>query len=159
MAEDGRQASGGESAPPPAVDRPRREREHSARAGAARPRRLGPRDWLDEVRRRKVPRAAVAYLVGVFGVFQGVQVILSAFNLDPRFLTWVVVLGAIGFPLNLLLAWHFDIFAPSDAPAGPVPESAFPGGAERRVRLRKPTWAAIAAVASRLVKRILAGLP
>jgi tetratricopeptide (TPR) repeat protein len=147
MAEDERQASGGESAPPPAFDRPRRDPEHSARAGDARPRRLGPRDWLDEVRRRKVPRAAVAYLVGVFGVFQGVQVLISAFELNPRFLTWVVVLGAIGFPLNLLLAWHFDIFAPSDAPAGPVPESAFPGGAERRVRLRKPTWAAIAAMA------------
>jgi tetratricopeptide (TPR) repeat protein len=89
----------------------------------------------------------VAYVVAAFGVFQGVQVLISAFDLDPRILAWVVVVGAIGFPLNLVLACHFDVFAPSDAPAGAVAESAFPGGAERRVRLRKPTWAAIGLMA------------
>jgi hypothetical protein len=104
------------------------------------------RDWLAEARRRNVPRAAVAYLVGALGVLQLVQVLVSALDLGPRLVTWVVVVGAVGFLPNLVLAWHFDVFAESGYPGGRG-GSAFPGGVERRVRLRKPTWAAIGAAA------------
>jgi tetratricopeptide (TPR) repeat protein/TolB-like protein len=110
---------------------------------AARPR-SGLQAFLAELQRRRVPRAAVAYLVATFGVMQGVQVLIAAFELPNWILTTAVVLAFLGFPLNLLLAWFVDV-----VPAGSPPAAAGQGGwaPERRIVLRKPTWAAIGVMA------------
>lgn len=94
--------------------------------------------FLAEVRRRQVPRASLAYLVAAFGILQGLQVLMAAFGLPGWVLTSATVLAVVGFPVNLLLAWYIDVGA--DA------ERALPGSPwspERRIRLRKPTWAAV----------------
>ena len=103
-----------------------------------------PRSFLQvfasELQRRRVPRAAVAYLVASFGVMQGLQVLIAAFELPNWLLTAAVVLSFVGFPINLVLAWFVDV-----VPAGTPPQvGGEPGWApERRIVLRKPTWAAI----------------
>ena len=96
--------------------------------------------FASEMHRRRVPRAAVAYLVATFGVMQGLQVLIAAFELPNWILTAAVVLAFVGFPVNLVLAWFVDV-----VPAGEPPQAAGePGWApERRIVLRKPTWAAI----------------
>lgn len=120
--------SGAPAAPPGAPPRPR------AGLGA----------FLGELQRRRVPRAAVAYLVASFGVLQGVQVLMAAFDLPSWILTASVVLAFVGFPLNLVLAWFVDV-----VPAGAPPAASGEGGwsPERRIVLRKPTWAAIGVLA------------
>jgi tetratricopeptide (TPR) repeat protein len=97
-----------------------------------------------ELRRRRVPGAAVAYLVVAFGVLQGVQVLIAAFELPNWILTAAVVLSFVGFPVNLVLAWLVDV-----VPAGSPPAKAGEAGwaPERRIVLRKPTWAAIGGMA------------
>ncbi len=95
--------------------------------------------FLAEVRRRQVPRAALAYLVAAFGILQGVQVLMAAFDLPGWLLKAATVLAVVGFPLNLVVAWYVDV--------GGDAERALPGSPwspERRVRLRKPTWLAVA---------------
>ncbi len=103
-------------------------------------RRSGFQAFASELQRRRVPRAAVAYLVAAFGAMQGVQVLIAAFELPNWLLTAAVVLAFVGFPVNLVLAWFVDV-----VPTGAPPQAAgAPGWApERRIVLRKPTWAAI----------------
>ena len=96
--------------------------------------------FASELHRRRVPRAAVAYLVASLGVMQGLQVLIAAFELPNWILTAAVVLAFVGFPVNLVLAWFVDV-VPTGAPPAEV---GAPGWApERRIVLRKPTWAAI----------------
>jgi len=96
--------------------------------------------FVSELHRRRVPRAAVAYLVATFGAMQGLQVMIAAFDLPNWVLTAAVVLSFVGFPVNLVLAWFVDV-VPTGAPPQ---EGGEPGWApERRIVLRKPTWAAI----------------
>ncbi len=106
--------------------------------------------FVDELRRRRVPRAALAYVIAVFGLFQGAEVVVHALDLPHWVLTACVVLAAAGFPVNLVVAWHFDI-APARAgeTATPHPAQApgSPWSPERRIVLGKPTWAVVGIMA------------
>jgi len=111
--------------------------------GAAPPR-SGLQRFLGELQRRRVPRAAVAYLIASFGALQGLQVLMAAFGWGNWVLTGAVVLAFVGFPLNLVAAWFVDVVPPG----GGSPARRGGGWApERRVVLQKPTWAAIAGMA------------
>jgi hypothetical protein len=115
-------------------------------AGAVLRRQSWPRAFASELHRRRVPRAALAYLVASFGVMQGLQVLMAAFDLPGWVLTAAVALAFVGFPLNLLLAWFVDIAPPEPRSAGGPPViGRYPRrwAPERRVVLKKPTWAAI----------------
>lgn len=114
--------------------------------------------FLGELHRRRVPRAALAYLIAAFGVLQGLQVLIAAFGWGNWVLTTAVVLAFVGFPLNLVAAWFVDVVPPGRGFA----ERRGAGWApERRIVLRKPTWAAIGimavAVATLAAWRLLAG--
>ena len=104
--------------------------------------------FVAELQQRRVPRAALAYLIAVFALLQGVEHVVHILELPHRILTICIVLGALGFPLNLLLAWHFDI-APlrhgEAVTAHPGKTSLF--SPERRIVLKKPTWAVIGVMA------------
>lgn len=67
---------------------------------------LGP--FLDELKRRKVIRAALMYVVVGLAVIEGADLIL-----DPLQLGWlypaVVVLTLLFFPVAMVLAWSFDL--------------------------------------------------
>lgn len=67
------------------------------------------RDFLEELRRRKVYRAAAGYLVTAFVVVQLADLAAGAFELPEWFEPIVWVLCALGFPMSLALAWAFEL--------------------------------------------------
>jgi TolB-like protein/tetratricopeptide (TPR) repeat protein len=82
--------------------------------------------WYEELKRRRVFRAVVAFGVVAFAVLQVVEPVLHAFHLDDRWLTAVVLALAAAFPLVVVLAWVFDLrggrierAAPMAGPAAP----------------------------------------
>jgi len=85
--------------------------------------------FLDELKRRKVYRVAVAYVIAGGGVIQLASAVFPAWELPSWALRLTVVLLLIGFPLALLLAWAFDVTpqgirATPALPIDPVPEFA-----------------------------------
>jgi tetratricopeptide (TPR) repeat protein len=84
---------------------PREEEGPGADGGAADapPRR---RSLFAEIRRRKIVKTSTAYLIGVFAFLQGVEAVRATFDLPTWLNTATVVLGAVGFPVNVFLAWQ-----------------------------------------------------
>jgi TolB-like protein/Tfp pilus assembly protein PilF len=71
----------------------------------------GLREFLVELKRRKVYRVAVVYAVVAFVIWQASEIAFPALHLPEWTLTFVVVLTLVGFPIALVLAWAFDITA------------------------------------------------
>lgn len=73
--------------------------------------RSASRFWalLLELRQRKVCRAALVYTVVVWLVYQVAEIVLPALGAPPWVLAAVVILGVLGFPVALVLAWTFEI--------------------------------------------------
>lgn len=67
------------------------------------------RRFLAELKRRKVYRVAVAYLVVGFAVLEGADIVFPRLGLPPWSVTLVIALAGVGFPLALVLAWAFDL--------------------------------------------------
>ncbi|HEV8618389.1 MAG TPA: hypothetical protein VGQ70_02745 [Candidatus Udaeobacter sp.] len=67
--------------------------------------------FFEEVKRRKVYRVAVAYIIGAGGVIQLASAAFPAWELPNWALRLVIVLLLIGFPVALILAWAFDVTA------------------------------------------------
>ena len=65
--------------------------------------------FLAELKRRKVYRVAVVYVIVGAGIWAGAEVAFPALNLPPWCLTLVVVLTLIGFPIALVLAWAYEV--------------------------------------------------
>jgi TolB-like protein/Flp pilus assembly protein TadD len=65
--------------------------------------------FFDEVKRRKVYRVAVAYVIAAGGIIQLASASFPAWELPNWSLRFVIVLLLIGFPIALILAWAFDI--------------------------------------------------
>ena len=67
--------------------------------------------FFEELKRRKVYRVAVAYVIGAGGVIQLASAAFPAWELPNLTLRVVIVLLLIGFPVALILAWAFDVTA------------------------------------------------
>lgn len=67
------------------------------------------RSLFQELKRRRVFRAAGVYVVAAFAALQGASVIVPALHLADWTMTLLVVLALTGFPVALGLAWVFDI--------------------------------------------------
>jgi TolB-like protein/Flp pilus assembly protein TadD len=65
--------------------------------------------FFEEVKRRKVYRVAVAYIIAAGGIIQLASAAFPAWELPNWSLRLVIVLLLIGFPIALILAWAFDI--------------------------------------------------
>lgn len=65
--------------------------------------------FFDELKRRKVYRVAVAYIIAAGGIIQLASAVFPAWELPNWTLRLTVVLLLIGFPLALVLAWAFDV--------------------------------------------------
>ena len=65
--------------------------------------------WLAELKRRKVFRVAVVYLVVAWLVVQVASTTFGPMGLPPWTLKLVITLAALGFPLACALAWAFDM--------------------------------------------------
>src|SRR5213595_2949975 len=67
--------------------------------------------FFEEVKRRKVYRVAVAYVIAAGGIIQLASAAFPAWELPNWALRLVIVLLLLGFPIALILAWAYDITA------------------------------------------------
>src|SRR6266480_50424 len=80
--------------------------------------------FFEEVKRRKVYQAAVAYVIAAGGIIQLASAAFPAWELPNWALRLVIILLLIGFPIALILAWAFDVTAqgikaaPASGPSG-----------------------------------------
>jgi TolB-like protein/Tfp pilus assembly protein PilF len=65
--------------------------------------------FFEELKRRKVYRVAIAYVVGSWALAQGLAQVLPVFDIPNSAIRGVIALLLIGFPVALVLAWMFDI--------------------------------------------------
>src|SRR5213075_299027 len=65
--------------------------------------------FFEEIKRRKVYRAAVAYAVVAGGAIQLASAVFPAWELPNWALRLTIVLLLVGFPLALILAWAFVV--------------------------------------------------
>jgi TolB-like protein len=83
--------------------------------------------FFEEIKRRKVYRAAVAYVVVAGGVIQLASAVFPAWELPPWSLRLVIVLLLAGFPIALILAWALEV-----TPEGIRPTPTTPAAPRRR---------------------------
>ena len=62
-----------------------------------------------ELKRRKVFKVAGVYGVVAFALIQVADPLVTALNLPTEFLTYIVVLLLLGFPVAIVLAWAFEV--------------------------------------------------
>ncbi len=78
-----------------------------------------PPGFLDELRRRKVLRAAVVYAAGAFALLEFADIAFARLGLPDRAVDFVLWTGLIGFPVAMTLAWRFDIHEEPATEQGP----------------------------------------
>lgn len=83
--------------------------------------------FLAELKRRKVVRVAIVYVVVGLVVVEAANNLLPALNLPDWTVTLVVALAILGFPVAVALAWAFDI-----TPSGVKRTTSLDAGAEAR---------------------------
>ena len=84
--------------------------------------------FFEELKRRKVYRVAIAYVVLSWALAQGLAQVLPVFEISNSVIRVVIALLVIGFPVALVLAWVFDV-TPQGIKVTPAP------GAHRRRNL------------------------
>src|ERR1700731_2575777 len=84
--------------------------------------------FFEELKRRKVYRVAIAYIVASWALAQGLSQVLPVFEISNSAIRVVIALLLIGFPVALVLAWVFDV-TPQGIKATPSVAS---GGHRRR---------------------------
>jgi adenylate cyclase len=90
--------------------------------------------WWAELRRRKVVRVAIAYLVVAWIVIQVAGETFEPLGLPDGSTRFVIVIAALGLPIALVLAWAFDLTprgierTPATATVPPVPASGLASG-------------------------------
>jgi adenylate cyclase len=80
-------------------------------------------NFLAELKRRKVYRVAVVYVIVGFAVIEGAQLIFDALEFPRAAWQLVVVLTILGLPIALVLAWALEI-TPEGIRRTPALESA-----------------------------------
>src|SRR5207248_5898242 len=99
--------------------------------------------FVEELKRRKVYRVAIAYIVAGWALAQGIAQVLPVFDIPNSRIRVVILLLLIGFPIALVLAWIFDI-----TPSGIERTSTTQGATvPTRRRRRNVLWLGIAWIA------------
>src|SRR5438876_3924367 len=65
--------------------------------------------FFEEVKRRKVYRVAIAYVVASWALAQGLAQVLPVFDIPNSVIRTVIAVMLVGFPVALVLAWVFDV--------------------------------------------------
>ncbi len=65
--------------------------------------------FFDELKRRKVYRVAVGYVIAAGGVIQLASAVFPAWDLPNWALRLTVLLLLVGFPIALILAWAYEV--------------------------------------------------
>jgi len=76
--------------------------------------------FFEELKRRKVYRVAIAYVVACWALAQGLAQVLPVFDIPNSVIRLVIALMLTGFPVALALAWVYDI-TPQGVRATPAP--------------------------------------
>ena len=89
------------------------------------------KDFLQDLRRRRVVRAGIAYVVVAWLAMQVADVAAPALRLPSWTVTLVVFLALLGFPVALVLAWLFDVtpeglHRTGSDPSGPRQDASLP---------------------------------
>ena len=95
--------------------------------------------FLSELKRRKVYRVAVAYIVVGLGVLGAAEVIMDPLGLEGA-RPIIVILTLLGFPLAMILAWAYEVKPEEPRPVEPAGEEA--GSSVETVAPAKPATAA-----------------
>jgi TolB-like protein/Flp pilus assembly protein TadD len=103
-------------------------------------------NFFEEVKRRKVYRVAVAYVVVGGGTIQLASAAFPAWELPNWALRLVIVLLLIGFPIALILAWAFDV-TPEGIRATPKLDPARPSHRRRNIFILSAAGLLISATA------------
>ena len=86
--------------------------------------------FFEEVKRRKVYRAAVAYVAVAWIAIQLASLVFPAWEMPAWALRWVIILLLIGFPIALILAWALEL-----TPEGIRPTPTSPAAPRRKRNL------------------------
>jgi TolB-like protein/Flp pilus assembly protein TadD len=65
--------------------------------------------FFEELKRRKVYRVAIAYIVVSWALAQGLAQVLPVFGISNSAIRVVIALLLLGFPVGLALAWVYDV--------------------------------------------------
>ncbi|PYK50852.1 MAG: hypothetical protein DME51_04595 [Verrucomicrobia bacterium] len=98
--------------------------------------------FFEEVKRRKVYRVALAYVVVSWALAQGLAQVLPVFEIPNSVIRPVIAVMLIGFPVALVLAWVFDV-TPQGIKATPTVAS--PKQVRRNIALLTVAGVAISA--------------
>jgi hypothetical protein len=71
-------------------------------------RRVNPKKFLTELKRRNVYRAAVAYGVVAWFLTQLTTQVFPFFEIPNSAVRFVVIALAVGFPIAMLLSWIYE---------------------------------------------------
>jgi TolB-like protein/Flp pilus assembly protein TadD len=92
--------------------------------------------FFHELKRRKVYRVAVTYVVAGGGVIQLASAVFPAWELPNWSLRLVIMLLLLGFPIALMLAWAFDVTPEGIRATTPVLHPDTPSDVANRHRRR-----------------------
>ena len=65
--------------------------------------------YISELKRRHVFKAGIAYLIVAWVIAEVASVVLPTFNAPAYFMKTLLFILIIGFPINLVFAWIYDI--------------------------------------------------
>jgi TolB-like protein/Flp pilus assembly protein TadD len=68
-----------------------------------------PLSFFDELKRRKVFRAAFGYIVGAWVFAQVADLVADNFNAPDWVMQMIIALLVVGLPISLILSWVFDL--------------------------------------------------
>lgn len=99
--------------------------------------------WFAELRRRKVVRVAIAYLVAAWLIIQVADATFEPMGLPANALRFIIVALVLGFPLACGLAWAFDLTVRGIERTPPLPRQQGPS-ADSRPAVPTPPVASVA---------------
>jgi len=70
---------------------------------------VNPKKFFAELKRRKVYKIAIGYIVGGWALAQGIAQVFPVFDIPNWIVRLIVLLIVIGFPVALSLSWFFDL--------------------------------------------------
>ena len=70
---------------------------------------MNPRNFLTELKQRKVFKVGAAYLVVAWLSVQAASIGFPAFDAPPWVLRVFILLALLGFPIAVVMAWMFDV--------------------------------------------------
>jgi len=70
---------------------------------------MGLKKYIEELKRRNVIKAGIAYLIVAWLIAQIASIILPTFEAPPWVMKTLLFVLIIGFPINLVISWIYDV--------------------------------------------------